>query len=234
MEIVIVILHTEVTHPTLRVQIVTKRATCTSTWMEKQGDENSVVKSGEVSHYNKCEIKENKHYNGKLGESPFTQKVLEAPISNKFKPPTMKSYNSLTDLKDYIEVFEGLMDFQAAYDAIKCWAFQIAFTRNARLWYRKMLGWLVSTITEDIHQLVLLTHTNKKTTTNLATIRQKENKTLKEYMNQFQEELLKVMNYLNDLAMFYFLTGLNDDALTIRLGKESLVLFADFLKKQIR
>lgn len=39
---------------------------------------------------------------------------------SKFKRPTMKPYDGSTDSKDYVEVFKGLVNFQAATDAIKC------------------------------------------------------------------------------------------------------------------
>ncbi|XP_022158583.1 uncharacterized protein LOC111025038 [Momordica charantia] len=60
----------------------------------------------------------------------------------------MKPYDESKDLKDYVEVFEGLMDFQAATDAINCRAFQIALTGSARLWYRRLAARSISTYSQ--------------------------------------------------------------------------------------
>ncbi|XP_022159079.1 uncharacterized protein LOC111025521 [Momordica charantia] len=123
----------------------------------------------------------------------------------------MKPYDGSKDPKDYVEVFEDLMDFQAATDAIKCRAFQIALTGSARLWYRRLPA--------------------RKTATHLATIRQKEGETLKEYVTRFQEEQLKVAHCSDDSAMCYFLTGLADETLTVKLGEEAPATFAEVLQK---
>lgn len=71
----------------------------------------------------KCKKKESAFDDSGPSKSPFTQEVLDAPIPNKFKPPTMKHYDGPTNPKDYVEVFEGLIDFKSASDAIKCRAF---------------------------------------------------------------------------------------------------------------
>lgn len=73
------------------------------------------------------------------------QKVLDATIPSKLKTPTMKFYDGSSDSNDYAEVFEGPMEFQVASDAIKCQAFQIALTGNARLWYRELQARSIST-----------------------------------------------------------------------------------------
>ncbi|XP_022157897.1 uncharacterized protein LOC111024503 [Momordica charantia] len=139
----------------------------------------------------KCEKKECSFDDGDLGESPFTSDILEVPIPPKFKTPTMKLYDRSKDPKDYVEVFEGLMDFQAATDAIKCSAFQIALTGSARLWYRRLPARSISTYSQLRKEFIsqfFSRHYDRKTATHLATIRQKEGETLREYVTRFQEE----------------------------------------------
>ncbi|XP_022159160.1 uncharacterized protein LOC111025585 [Momordica charantia] len=157
----------------------------------------------------KCEKNESPFNDGEMGESPFTSDVLETPIPPKFKMPAMKPYDGSKDPKDYVEVFESLMDFQAASDAIKCRAFQIALT-----------GALGSGIEGC-----------RKIATHLATIRQKEGETLREYVTRFQEEQLKVTHCSDDSAMCYFLTTLADETLTVKLGEEAPSTFAEVLQK---
>ncbi|XP_022159250.1 uncharacterized protein LOC111025663 [Momordica charantia] len=182
----------------------------------------------------RCEKKECSFDDGDLGESPFTSDILEAPIPPKFKTPTMKPYDGSKDPKDYVEVFEGLMDFQAATDAIKCRAFQIALTDSARLWYRRLPARSISTYSQLRKEFISQfssRHYDRKTATHLATIRQKEGETLREYVTRFLEEQLKVAHCSDDSAMCYFLTGLADENLTVKLGEEAPATFAEVLQK---
>ncbi|XP_022150385.1 uncharacterized protein LOC111018561 [Momordica charantia] len=62
-------------------------------------------------------------------------------------------------------------------------------------------------------------------------VRHKEGETLKEYVTRFQEEQLKVAHCSDDSAMCYFLTGLADETLTVKLGEEAPATFAEVLQK---
>ncbi|XP_022155128.1 uncharacterized protein LOC111022267 [Momordica charantia] len=181
-----------------------------------------------------CEKKESSFDDGDLGELPFTLDILEAPIHPKFKTPTMKPYDGSKNPKDYVKVFEGLMNFQAATDAIKCRAFQIAFTGSARLWYRRLPARSISTYSQLRKEFISQfssRYYDRKTATHLATIRQKKGETLREYVTRFQEEQLKVAHCSDDSAMCYFLTGLADKTLTVKLGEEAPATFAEVLQK---
>ncbi|XP_022158214.1 uncharacterized protein LOC111024750 [Momordica charantia] len=126
------------------------------------------------------------------------------------------------------------MDFQAATDAIKCRAFQIALTDSARLWYRRLSARLISTYSQLRKEFISQfssRHYYRKTATHLATIRQNEGETLREYVTRFQEEQLKIAHCSDDSAMCYFLTGLADETLTVKLGEEALATFAEVLQK---
>ncbi|XP_022159327.1 uncharacterized protein LOC111025738 [Momordica charantia] len=182
----------------------------------------------------RCEVKGSTFDDGDLGESPFTSDILEALIPSKFKTPTMKPYDGSKDPKDYVEVFEGLMGFQAATDAIKYRAFQIALTSSARLWYRRLPARSISTYSQlrkEFNSQFSSRHYERKTATHLATIRQKERETLREYVTWFQEEQLKVAHYSDDSALCYFLTDLVDETLTVKLGEEAPATFAEVLQK---
>ncbi|XP_022151719.1 uncharacterized protein LOC111019634 [Momordica charantia] len=182
----------------------------------------------------KCEKKESSFDDGDLGESPFTSDILEALIPLKFKTPTMKPYDGSKDPKDYVEVFEGLMDFQAATDAIKCRDFQIALTGSARLWYRRLPARSISTYSQLRKEFIIQfssRHYDRKTATHLTTIRQKEGETLREYVTRFQEEQLKVAHCSDHSAMCYFLTTLADETLTVKLEEEAPATFVEVLQK---
>ncbi|XP_022134815.1 uncharacterized protein LOC111006997 [Momordica charantia] len=71
----------------------------------------------------------------------------------------------------------------------------------------------------------------QKTATHLTTIRQKEGETLREYVIHFEEEHLKVAHCSDDSAICYFLTGMADETLIVKLGKEAPSTFAEVLQK---
>ncbi|XP_022158965.1 uncharacterized protein LOC111025412 [Momordica charantia] len=125
------------------------------------------------------------------------------------------------------------MDFQAATDAIKCRAFQISLTGSARLWYRRLPARSISTYSQLRREFIAQFSSrnyDRKTATHLATIRQKEGETLRGYVTRFQEEQFKVAHYSDDSAMCYFLTGLTDEALTVKLGEEAPATFAESIE----
>ncbi|XP_022154446.1 uncharacterized protein LOC111021718 [Momordica charantia] len=146
----------------------------------------------------------------------------------------MKPYDRSKDPKDYVEVFESLMDFQVASNAIKCRAFQIALIGSARLWYRRLPARSISTYNQLRKEFISQfssRHYNRKTATHLATVRQKEGETLREYVTRFQKEQLKVAHCSDDSSMCYFLTGLADETLTVKLGEEVTSTFVEVLQK---
>lgn len=59
----------------------------------------------------RCEKKESVFDDGEMGESPFTSDIVEAPIPAKFKTLAIKPYDGFKNPKDYVGVFEGLIDF---------------------------------------------------------------------------------------------------------------------------
>ena len=59
----------------------------------------------------------------KMTDSPFKSKVLECPLSPKFRLPQLESYDGLKDLLDHITIFKMTMSLQQTSDEIVCQSF---------------------------------------------------------------------------------------------------------------
>lgn len=76
--------------------------------------------------------------NSRAKGTPFSQAIITAAVTLKFKAPTMNSYDPSGDLISYFKVFEGNIDFLAASDTMNCQTFQVALEGLARLCYMQL------------------------------------------------------------------------------------------------
>ena len=51
---------------------------------------------------------------------PFTEEIMNAHISRKFKMPTIKAYDGTGDLANHVRTFSNALLLQPVKDAIKC------------------------------------------------------------------------------------------------------------------
>lgn len=98
------------------------------------------------------------------------------------------AYDESSDQIDYVEAFEGLMDFQVATDALKWKAFQTAQDGNARLLYKKLPARSIST-NNQFRKIFISKfsscHYMENLTSHLVTVHQRGSENLKEYVTRF-------------------------------------------------
>ncbi|GFZ18326.1 hypothetical protein Acr_27g0000650 [Actinidia rufa] len=72
-------------------------------------------------------------------EPPFTQRVLRARISSKFKlPAQLGVYEGKTDPMDHLDSYKSLMLLQGCSDEVMCKAFSATLKGPAKSWFRKL------------------------------------------------------------------------------------------------
>ena len=54
---------------------------------------------------------------------PFTEEIMNANISKRFKIPTIKTYEGIGDPMNHIQTFSNILLLQPISNAIKCMAF---------------------------------------------------------------------------------------------------------------
>ncbi|KAK1385493.1 hypothetical protein POM88_023228 [Heracleum sosnowskyi] len=129
---------------------------------------------------------------------PFTQEIMKATISKKFKMPTIKAYDGTGDPANHVRTFSNALLLQPANDAAKCRAFPQTLAGMAQRWYSRLppnsIGSFKELSKTFINQFVS-GKIHEKSSASLMGIRQGKNETLREYLSRFTKEAIKVPDF---------------------------------------
>lgn len=70
---------------------------------------------------------------------PFTETIMKARISRKFKMSTIKAYDGTGDPTNHVRTFSNALLLQPVNDTIKCSAFLQTLGGMAQRWYSRLL-----------------------------------------------------------------------------------------------
>ena len=125
-------------------------------------------------------------------DSPFTNEVLNHPLSPKFRLPQLQSYDDSKDPLDHIELFKTLMLLQMTLDEVMCRAIPTTL-KGARVWFSKIPPGIVAVfeqLSKGFVRHFIGGQRQKKPTSHLLNIQQVEGESLRQYVTQFNKELL--------------------------------------------
>jgi len=71
-------------------------------------------------------------------DSPFTRRVADYRLLEKFKVPQILSYAGDGDALDHLENFQAHLDLHGTPDEVACRAFPLTLSGNARDWFKKL------------------------------------------------------------------------------------------------
>ncbi|GFZ03670.1 hypothetical protein Acr_16g0002940 [Actinidia rufa] len=127
----------------------------------------------------------------KQTEPPFTERILRARISSKFKLPAQLSiYEGKTDPMDHLESYKSLMSLQGCSDEIMCKAFSATLKGPAR--------------------------NRQKNASHIFTVHQKETENLKDFVKRFNQAILEVEDPSDKVIIMAMMEGLRPGP-TVRL-----------------
>ncbi|GFZ01032.1 hypothetical protein Acr_14g0006670 [Actinidia rufa] len=129
-------------------------------------------------------------------EPPFTERILRARISSKFKlPAQLGIYEGKTDPMDHLDSYKSLMSLQGCSDEVMCKAFSATLKGPARSWFRKLSPGTVDSF-GDLSRLFVANfmscRNRQKNASHLFTIHQKETESLKDFVKRFNQAILEV------------------------------------------
>ncbi|GFS44258.1 hypothetical protein Acr_00g0089400 [Actinidia rufa] len=156
-------------------------------------------------------------------EPPFTERILRARISSKFKLPTQLGiYEGKTDPMDHLDSYKSLMSLQGYSDEVMCKAFSATLKGPARSWFRKLsLGTIDSF--GDLSRLFVANfmscRNRQKNASHLFTIHQKEAESLKDFVNRFNQAILEVEDPSDKVIIMAMMEGLRPGPLFDSLSK---------------
>nr|XP_017250817.1 PREDICTED: uncharacterized protein LOC108221449 [Daucus carota subsp. sativus] len=145
---------------------------------------------------------------------PFTEEIMAARISRKFKLPTIKAYDGTGDPANLVRTFMNALLLQPVTEAIKCHAFPQTLSGMAQHMYSRLPPNSISCFADLSRAFIgqfVGSKTHAKSSASLMNLHQGKNESLREYMNRFTKEVLKVPDLDQKVAMIALQQGTTDD-----------------------
>ncbi|XP_063942645.1 uncharacterized protein LOC135150313 [Daucus carota subsp. sativus] len=155
---------------------------------------------------------------------PFTQEIMGARISQKLKLPTIKAYDGTGDPANHVRTFMNALLLQPVTEAIKCRDFPQTLSGMAQHWYSRLPPNSISCFADLSRAFIgqfVGSKTHAKSSASLMNLHQGKNESLREYMNRFTKEALKVPDLDQKVAMIALQQGTTDDNFRRSLAKRS-------------
>ncbi|XP_017227520.1 uncharacterized protein LOC108203258 [Daucus carota subsp. sativus] len=156
---------------------------------------------------------------------PFTEEIIGERISRKFKLPTIKAYDGMGDPANHVRTFMNALLLQPVTEAIKCRAFPQTLSGMAQHRYSRLPSNSISCFADLSRAFIgqfVGSKTNAKSSASLMNLHQGNNESLREYMNRFTKEALKVSDLDQKVAMIALQQGITDDNFRRSLAKRAL------------
>ncbi|KAK1374856.1 hypothetical protein POM88_031049 [Heracleum sosnowskyi] len=171
---------------------------------------------------------------------PFTQDIIKTATSRKFKMPSIKAYDGTGDPANHVRTFSNALLLQPTNDAVKCRAFPQTLAGMAQRWYSRLppnsIGSFKELSKAFINQFIS-GRVHEKSFASLMAIRQGQNEALRDYINRFTREALKVPDLEDRVAMIALQQGTTDDHFKRSLAKhppESMLKLQDRAENYIK
>ncbi|GFY97621.1 hypothetical protein Acr_12g0001620 [Actinidia rufa] len=156
-------------------------------------------------------------------DPPFTERVLRARISSKFKLSTQLGiYEGKTDPMDHLDSYKSLMFLQGFSDEVMCKAFSATLKGPARSWFRKLSPGTVDSFGELSRLFVanfMSCRNRQKNASHLFTVHQKETESLKDFVKRCNQTVLEVEDPSDKVVIMAMMEGLRPGPLFDSLSK---------------
>ncbi|XP_057485073.1 uncharacterized protein LOC130771473 [Actinidia eriantha] len=156
-------------------------------------------------------------------EPPFTERILRAWISSKFKlPAQLGIYEGKTDPMDHLDSYKSLMSLQGCSDEVMCKAFSFTLKGPPRSWFRKLSPGTIDSF-GDLSRLFVANfmscRNRQKNASHLFTVHQKETESLKDFVKRFNQATLEVEDPSDKVIIMAMMEGLRPGPLFDSLSK---------------
>ncbi|XP_074351472.1 uncharacterized protein LOC141690583 [Apium graveolens] len=171
---------------------------------------------------------------------PFTEEIMNAHVSRKFKMPTIKAYDGTGDPSNHVRMFSNSILLKPVNDTIKCRAFSQTSSGMGQSWYSLLppnssgsfrdmrQASIKQFISGIVHERSLASH---------ISLVQGEKEFLRDYLNRFKKAPLKVPDLDDKVAMIALQQGATDEFFKMYLSKcppNSILQFQDRARKYIK
>jgi hypothetical protein len=128
---------------------------------------------------------------------PFTNRVLNFPLPDKFKDPRVDKYDGSRDPSDHKEGFRAHLALHGTPDEIACRAFPLTLKGVAKDWFSNLKPQSIDnfdTLGRQFMNQFLAVRRRKKNPAYLLSLVQEKEEPLKDYLHRFNQEKLTVEN----------------------------------------
>ncbi|KAL2224630.1 UNVERIFIED_CONTAM: hypothetical protein Sindi_2930100 [Sesamum indicum] len=152
---------------------------------------------------------------GEQMSSPFTNRILLEVVDNSFRFSDLPKYDGSKDPREHVAAFDLVMNLYGQTDSIKAKLIITTLKGKAQEWFTSLGS---GTIDSYEHK-----RKAKRSATHLFTIRQKEDETLKNFMERFNNEVLEVQDLRIDMMVRILIHGLKKGLFASALARDPLV-----------
>ncbi|KAL0455923.1 UNVERIFIED_CONTAM: hypothetical protein Slati_0931500 [Sesamum latifolium] len=165
---------------------------------------------------------------------PFTELVMAHDLPMNCWTPAIAEYDGTTDPVEHLASFENAALLHRYTDGIKCCVFFTTFARAAQTWFNQLSAGAIGSFQEFrslfLHQFAI-SRKLRKTELSLSAVRQKDNETLKEYLQRFNTAALEVPSATQEVKASVFSQGLLDGDFFKSLAKKPVSKFNALLAR---
>ena len=157
------------------------------------------------------------------GNFPFTQFILETPLSERWKMPTFDKYDGTTNPNNHMRVFTHQMMFHAVSDPIWCHVFSTSMTGEALEWFSKLPTKSIdsfATLKARFNTQFAPLRPAILTVDNLVNIRQKDGESLRSYLDRYNRMSVKIKDISDEITRHHFLYGLQPGVFADKISRK--------------
>ncbi|KAL0415958.1 UNVERIFIED_CONTAM: hypothetical protein Slati_3427700 [Sesamum latifolium] len=153
----------------------------------------------------------------------FTEEVMADKFPVNCRTPAIAEYDGTIDPQEHLSRFENATLLHRYTDGIKCLVCVTTFARAAQQWFNQLPPAMIGSFRE-FHSLFphqfASSRKHRKTELSLFSIRQKEGKSLKDYLQRFNTAALEVPSANQEVKDSAFAQGLMDGDFFKSLAKK--------------
>ncbi|KAK8951451.1 hypothetical protein KSP39_PZI003208 [Platanthera zijinensis] len=164
--------------------------------------------------------------------SPLIPQILEHPIPNGFKLPSIETFDGTDDPLEHVNHFTTIMRIYNAPDQLLCQVFPATLKGQARTWFHSLRASTIASFAELARQFVDQFIANRRIVrdpSHLSGIRQNEGESLKDFFRRFSAEARQIPGVDQELLRGVFLGGLRPGGFYSALMRETVASYPDLV-----
>ncbi|KAL0433349.1 UNVERIFIED_CONTAM: hypothetical protein Slati_2669200 [Sesamum latifolium] len=155
--------------------------------------------------------------------SPFSNKILTEVVDPSFRMPDLPKYDRTKDPQEHVVAFELVMNLYGQSGEINAKLFVTTVTGKAQEWFTSLPSRGIETFEQLVQKFTFhfaSKRKQKRSSTYLFNIRQKEDESLKNFIGRFNNETLEIQDLRIDMMVSMLIHGLKKGPFASALARD--------------